>query len=134
MLNFLQVRYAMTTFDLRKPYEAFRFVFQLYNFVHRAFSDSDNLEDPSDQVRQVKSEVAAKHYNSITTTLKRKPDDDGNIDGGKRQNTGTQQGEGNVLSRPSVSAMLAAAGYRLTPDPSWGIPLDPVRSFFVLTG
>jgi len=119
---FFKVVYDTNVFDLTVPETAFKFIFQLYNFLSAAKADNDSLHEPESRLAYAKDSVARKRYPTLTST-KRKCEET-EYDSNSSCSRGSPASEG---TRDSFDhSELSRAGYTLTQLPKDFTLLTPV--------
>jgi len=63
-----KVEYETTVFDLTVPQNAFKFIFQLYNFLSAAKADNDGFHEPARRLADAKDSVARRRYPTLNNT------------------------------------------------------------------
>ena len=110
---FFKVEYDTAVFDLTVPQAAFKFIFQLYNFLSAAKADDDGFHDPVSRLAAAKDSIARRGYPTLNNTKRRREEETKH---GSQHSRGPPASGGarDSFENSSVQRELTRAGYTLT--------------------
>jgi hypothetical protein len=110
---FSKVEYETAAFDLTVPQAAFKFIFQLYNFLSASKADNDGFHEPARRLVDAKDSIARRGYPTLNNT-KRKRDETTKHDSEHSRGPPASGGARDCFDNSSVQKVLTRAGYTLT--------------------